>query len=124
MAGEVLRKIGSVNYIVKTNEREVRSHANFMKERFIFLRKNNPLLDFFEIDLPYAQIEPEIIPEAEAEDIFEDAIEEQQETRAVENDLPIQQPVSEAAALRRSQRINAEIPPQHLQGYVRTVKTS
>ena len=45
------------------------------------------------MDLPHAQIEPEIISEAEAKDIFEDDIEKQ--------------PVSEVAALRRLQRINA-----------------
>ena len=113
-----------MNYIVKTNEGEVRSHENFIKKSFTFLGKTNSLLDFFEMVMPHAQIEPEIIPEAEAEDIFEDAIEEQHETRAVEKDLPTQQPVSEAAALRRSQRINSGIPPKHLQDYVRTVKTS
>ena len=43
------------------------------------------------MDLAHAQIEPESIPEAEAEDIFEGAIQKSNvEARAVENDLPAQ----------------------------------
>ena len=62
--------------------------CKFYKEKFHLSWEKQSASWFFWNGNATCTKEPEIIPEAEAEAIFEDAIEEEQETRTLENDLP------------------------------------
>ena len=112
--GVVTKRCGSVNYLVQTHtlegERESKVHANQMKMRFTFLDdSDNVLLEDFDISGPFRrEIEPEVVPEPDADG---DSLDDAQEFSGEGEDY------EERELPRRSTRATAGIPPQRY-GYI------